>query len=89
MKSLSFSILRSSESATRQQLKQERNLLVTSGGKPDEGPAESTLLEVQQARAADALTKLQSRSVERGLDRLTMDDIDAEIAEARRARRSK
>ena len=43
-------------------------------------------LSAEQKDALDILSKIRQQAAERGLDRLTMAEIDAEIGAARRAR---
>ena len=76
-------------------LKKERDLVVTSQGKPiailtrAAGPSlERDLAALRRARALSAVDAVQRRSVELGLDRLSLSDINKEIRAARRARRS-
>lgn len=76
------------------QLEKEGELVVTSHGKPvalltniPEGDIEATLTVFRRARAQMALSKIRRRSQERGLDRMTMEEIDDEIKAVRRARR--
>lgn len=76
------------------QLEKEGELVVTSHGKPvalltniPEGDIETTLTVFRRARAQMALSKIRRRSQERGLDRMTMEEIDDEIKAVRRARR--
>jgi len=44
-------------------------------------------LEARRRRAAQALTAIREEAARSGLDKLTDEEIDAEISEARRARR--
>ncbi len=76
------------------QLEKEGELVVTSHGKPvalltniPEGDIETTITAFRRARAQMALSEVRRRSQERGLDRMTMDEIDAEIKAVRRTRR--
>lgn len=75
------------------QLEKEGELVVTSHGKPvalltniHDGDIESTLTAHRRARAQMALSEIRRRSQERGLDHMTMEEIDAEIKSVRRAR---
>jgi hypothetical protein len=47
---------------------------------------EESLSAFRQARAVEAVASLQRRSVEMGTDKMTMDEIDAEIKAVRRKR---
>lgn len=71
----------------------ERELVITSNGRPvailaavDESNLEESLSAFRQARAVDAVVALQQRSVMTGTDRLSMDEIDAEIKAVRSRR---
>lgn len=73
-----------------QQLQDEGDLIVTSSGRPfalmiaAEGEdVEALLLALRRARAQLATSKMRRQAGEAGLDRMAMDDIDAEIRQAR------
>lgn len=73
------------------QLEQERELLVTNDGKPvgvifaaDEETLDPCMRALHQIKNMLALRRVQQESVERGLDKLTMEEIDAIIAESRK-----
>ena len=74
-------------------LEREKELVVTSHGKPiailsatDEHSFERTLRDLRRCRADEALSLLQRDASRRGLDSLTMEDVDAEIRACRRRR---
>lgn len=74
-------------------LEREKELVVTSHGKPiailsatDEHSFERTLRDLRRCRADEALSRLQRDASRRGLDSLTMEDVDAEIRVHRRRR---
>lgn len=73
-----------------QQLQDEGDLIVTSSGRPfalmiaAEGEdVEALLIALRRARAQLAVSKMRRQAAEAGLDRMTIDDIDAEIRQAR------
>jgi hypothetical protein len=75
-------------------LKKERDLVVTSQGKPiailsraAESSLEQDLAALRRARALSAVDAVQRRSTKLGLDRLSLADINKEIRAARRDRR--
>jgi len=75
-------------------LEAEREVVVTSKGRPvailsavTEETLEETLAAIRKSRAVAAVSEMQRRSVERGTDAITPAEIDAEIAAVRRARR--
>jgi len=53
-----------------------------------DGESPETSLRNVRRRALDVLTSLQQDAARRGLDRLTMADVDAEIQASRKARKS-
>lgn len=74
-----------------QQLSHERELVVTSNGKPvailsavAEGAVEESLSAIRRARAMAAVEALQRESVSRGTDRVTAREIESEIAKERK-----
>ena len=76
-----------------QQLQDEGDLVVTSSGRPfalmiaAEGEdVEALLLALRRARAQLAVSKMRRQAGEAGLDRMAIDDIDAEIRQARSER---
>lgn len=77
-------------------LRKDDDLVLTDRGKPvaivapvNEDSVEETLDALRRTRAVAALVASQRRAAELGLDRLTMDEIDAEIAAVRRERRER
>ena len=94
MKFVSVRELRNRTSQVWRDLAQERDLVVTSHGKPiaimsatDEDSFERSLSEIRRSRARAALGEIHRDAARRGLDRLSIDAIDSEI-EAARAHRS-
>jgi antitoxin (DNA-binding transcriptional repressor) of toxin-antitoxin stability system len=95
MKFISVRELRASSARVWAELAGERELVVTNNGRPvailaavDGSNLEESLAAFRQARAVEAVARLQRDSLERGGDRLTAKEIDAEIA-AVRAKRSR
>ena len=94
MKFVSVRELRSHSAQVWRELAKERELVITSNGKPiaivsatDEQHFEQALHLVRQARAAQAVKQLQQQSTEAARDRLSDAGIEKEIAAARRERR--
>jgi prevent-host-death family protein len=94
MKFVSVRELRNRTSQVWRDLAQERDLIVTNHGKPiaimsatDEDSFERSLSEIRRSRARAALGEIHRDAARRGLDRLSIDEIDSEI-EAARAHRS-
>jgi len=75
-------------------LREEKDLVVTSNGKPiavlsatTASTLEASLAALRQARAQLAVAAMQERARETGADRLTLEDVNAEIQAVRRQRR--
>jgi len=93
MKFLSVRDLRSKSGEVWKGLAAERELVLTSNGRPiailsavTEETLEETLTAIRRARAVAAVSEIQLRSVQRGTDTTTPEEIEAEIAAVRRAR---
>jgi len=96
MKFVSIRDFRNKTASIRKALATEHEIVVTSNGRPfailaevDEDTFEEKLAALRRARAHALLDRVHAKAKARGLDRLTMKEIDAEIAEARRERRKK
>ena len=94
MKFISVRDLREKSAEVWKDLPLEREVVVTSNGRPiaiisavNESNLEESLAAIRQARAAEAVMSLQRRSVERGTDRITMEEIDTEIKAVRGRRK--
>lgn len=93
MKFVTVRELRGRTSELWDQLAQQRELVVTNNGRPiailsatDAESFEASLRNLRRCRAADALSGLQREAERRGLDRLTLDEVNEEIQAARRER---
>ena len=93
MKFVTVRELRGRTSELWEQLARQRELVVTNNGKPiailsatDAESFEASLQNLRRCRAADALTRLQRQAEAHGLDRLTLDEVNAEIRAAREDR---
>ncbi|OGV66057.1 MAG: prevent-host-death protein [Lentisphaerae bacterium RIFOXYB12_FULL_65_16] len=96
MKFLSVRELRGNSARVWRELPGEKEMVVTSNGRPvavltavDETDLESSLAAWHQVRATQAVAAIQRDSVKQGTDTLSMDDIDAEIAAVRQNRRKR
>lgn len=94
MRFLSVRDLRGNSARVWRELPKEKEMVVTSNGRPvavltavDEGTVEESLAAWRRVRATQAIADIQRRSAQRGTDRFSMDEIDAEIRNARRERR--
>jgi antitoxin (DNA-binding transcriptional repressor) of toxin-antitoxin stability system len=93
MKFVSVRDLRSKSAQLWKELPEEREMIITSNGRPiailaaiSESNLEESLAAFRQARAIEAVASLQRRSVEHGTDRISMDEINAEIKAVRKKR---
>ena len=85
--------LRGQSAAVWRTLADEKDLVVTSNGKPiavlsatSEAHLEESLQAVRRARAQTAVAAIQQASRDAGTDRLSLDAINAEIDAVRRSR---
>ncbi len=90
MKFISVRELRGKSADIWKALPDEREMVITNNGRPvailaavSESNLEESLAAFRQARAIAAVANLQRRSVQQGADKITMDDIDAEIGAVR------
>ena len=90
MKFVTVRELRGRTSELWHELERQRDLIVTSNGKPvailiatDADSFEGSLRNIRRCRAADALSGLQRDAARRGLDKLTMAEIDEEVRASR------
>jgi antitoxin (DNA-binding transcriptional repressor) of toxin-antitoxin stability system len=93
MKFISVRDLRGKSAQVWKELPQEREMIITSNGRPiaiiaaiSDSTLEESLSAFRQARAVEAVASLQRRSVKMGNDKITMDEIDAEIKAVRKKR---
>jgi prevent-host-death family protein len=93
MKFVSVRDLRNKSGQLWKELPEEREMVVTSNGRPiailatiSESNLEESLTAFRQARAIEAVASLQRRSVEQGTDTISKDEINAEIKAVRKNR---
>jgi len=86
--------LRGKSAEIWRELADEREMVVTSNGRPiailaavNEASLEASLRAFRRARAVGAVMELQRASVERGADEMAPAEVEAEIADVRRKRR--
>ena len=87
--------LRNRSGEVWKQLKEARELVITSNGKPvailsnfdEEDDLEQRLKDIRTARAARALDNMQQRAADKGLEKLNDEEIDNEVKMARQERR--
>lgn len=94
MKFVNVRDLRSKTATIRQDLVQAREIVLTVNGRPfalmtpvDPDTVEEELRAIRRARAQAAVDRLRAQAKASGVDRLTPEAVDAEIAATRRARR--
>ena len=90
MKFLSVRDLRGKSAQIWKELPGEREMVVTSNGRPiailaaiTEENLEESLLAFRRSRAIEAVVSLQRSSVEKGLDKISLNEINAEIKSVR------
>lgn len=95
MRFLSVRDLRSNSAQVWQDLPKERELIITNNGRPiailaaiNESNLEESLAAFRQVRAVEAVASIQSLSANIGTDRISSDEIDAEISAVRHNRSS-
>jgi prevent-host-death family protein len=76
-----------------EKLRQQREIILTSNGRPvaviaevREGDVEETVAALRRARAQAAVSRLRRSAAESGADRLPAAEIEVEIAQVRRER---
>ena len=96
MKFISIRDLRENTARIRKDLDEEGEVVITANGRPfavmtrvKPDKLEEEILAIRRARANAALSRIRVKAKAEGLDRLTMEQIDAIIAEARRERLEK
>ena len=94
MKFITVRDLRGRPAEVWTKLSRDKELVLTSNGKPiailsavSEDTLESSLVAFRQARAIAAVEAMQSHSVAAGTDKLSLEEINTEIAATRKARR--
>ncbi len=85
--------LRIRPGAVWRDLKKERELVVTSNGQPvalmvpvNGANLEEELRGIRSARLGRTIRKIREDAAKKGMDKLTMEEVDSIIAEARRER---
>jgi prevent-host-death family protein len=93
MKFVSIRDLRGRSAEVWRELRGEREIVVTSNGRPiailaavNESNLEEALSAFRKARAVEAVASLQRRSVQQGTDRISIDEIEAEVKAVRASR---
>lgn len=86
--------LRNKPAQIRQSLLKEKDMVLTSNGKPfailtaiSENVLEKSLAMMRRIRAENAVVSMQKHSAEIGRNRLSLEDINTEVAVVRRNRK--
>ena len=94
MKFVTVRDFRNKTAAIRKELSSEHEIVLTSNGRPfaivtdvDEESFEKKLAALRRARAYAVLDRVRTRAKAAGVDKLTMEEIDAEVAKVRRERK--
>jgi antitoxin (DNA-binding transcriptional repressor) of toxin-antitoxin stability system len=95
MKFLSVRDLRGKSAQVWKELPREKEMIVTSNGRPiailsavDESTLEESLAAWRRVRATQAVMSTQHESMRKGMDKISMEAVDAEIARTRKERRA-
>ena len=93
MRFVSVRELRGQSASIWKELAEVKDLVITTDGKPiallsatSEETLEESLVAVRRARALAAVTAMQQASVKAGTDRLTLNEVNAEIDAVRKSR---
>ena len=94
MKFVTVREFRSNVAGVREELATEREIVLTSNGKPfamltpvEPDTVEEEASAIREARARLAIDRIREHARKTGLDKMTMKEIDALIAKVRRERR--
>ncbi len=95
MRFVPYRFLRNQAGKLRRRLADEGELVITSSGEPfaimidvDQETLEETLYLVSQLRAQKAVSALRAEAKERGVDRLSPEEVEAEVQAVRDERGS-
>ncbi len=94
MKFLSIRDLKTKSSQVWKELPEQKEMVVTSNGRPiallssiNENNLEQVLTAFRRARATNSLTSIQYESIQKGTEKISMDEINAEIQAVRSKRK--
>jgi len=95
MRFVSVRDFRNGTASIRKALKKEHEIVVTANGKPfailadvDEESFEERIEALRRARFHAVIDRMQAAAKAKGMDKMTMEEIDAVIAQARREERT-
>jgi len=94
MKFLSVRDLKTKSSQVWKELEGQKEMIITSNGRPiallssvNESNLEQVLTAFRRARATNAVASIQYESTQKGTDKISLDEINAEIGAVRSKRR--
>ena len=94
MKFLSVRDLKTKSSQVWKELAGQKEMIVTSNGRPiallssiNENNLEQVLIAFRRARATNAVASIQYESTQKGTDKISIDEINAEIGAVRSKRK--
>lgn len=94
MRFISVRDLRNKPAQIRKELLEGKDIVLTSNGKPfaivtltSENMLETSLAMMRRIRAENAVSSIQKRSMERGTNKLSEEEINAEISAVRKGRK--
>lgn len=94
MKFLSVRDLKTKSSQVWKELEGQKEMIVTSNGRPiallssvNENNLEQVLTAFRRARATNAVASIQYESIQKGTDKISLDEINAEIGTVRSKRK--
>jgi len=94
MKFLSVRDLKTKSSQVWKELAGQKEMIVTSNGRPiallssiNENNLEQVLTAFRRARATNAVASIQYESIQKGTDKISMDEINVEIGAVRSKRK--
>ena len=95
MKFVTIREFRNKTAEIRKDLEAEREVVLTANGRPfallsrlDPDTVEDEIIALRRARASVAIARMRAQAKAQGLDKMTMEEIDAIIADVRRKRRA-
>jgi len=96
MRFITIRDLRNNSAKIQRDLPKEKEMVLTSNGKPiailtatSAEKIEESLAIIRRLRAIEAVNLMQRSSVEAGTDRMTLEEIDKEIAAVRKEQKAK
>jgi len=96
MKFITIRDFRSKSAKIQRDLPREREMVLTSNGKPiailsaiSEDTLEDSISTIRRARAINAVTAIQTKSFESGKSRMSLKEVNKEIAAVRKRRKAR